>query len=88
MAKLSLNDLKNFRGQTVFVRVDYNVPLDEAVTDGASADVADGDDDRGVAPDVGPPGLRCNVAVAPLPELSVIVSSGAEVSPLPGLTIW
>ncbi|MCG3147836.1 MAG: Phosphoglycerate kinase [Verrucomicrobiae bacterium] len=30
MAKLSLNDLKDFRGKTVFCRVDYNVPLDEA----------------------------------------------------------
>jgi phosphoglycerate kinase len=30
MAKLSLNDLKDFRGKTVLVRVDYNVPLDEA----------------------------------------------------------
>lgn len=30
MAKLSLNDLKDFRGKTFFVRVDYNVPLDEA----------------------------------------------------------
>jgi len=30
MAKLSINDLKGFRGQRVFVRVDYNVPLDEA----------------------------------------------------------
>jgi hypothetical protein len=28
------------------------------------------------------------VAVAPLPELSVMVSNGADVSPLPGLTIW
>src|SRR5258706_13066746 len=35
MAKLSLNDLKDFRGKTFFVRVDYNVPLDEvgAITD-------------------------------------------------------
>ena len=30
MATLSLNDLKDFRGKTVFVRVDYNVPLDDA----------------------------------------------------------
>jgi len=30
MAKLSLNDLKDFRGKTVFCRVDYNVPLDAA----------------------------------------------------------
>ncbi len=30
MAKLSLNDLKDFRGKTVLCRVDYNVPLDEA----------------------------------------------------------
>jgi phosphoglycerate kinase len=30
MAKLSLNDLKDFRGQRVLMRVDYNVPLDEA----------------------------------------------------------
>jgi phosphoglycerate kinase len=30
MAKLSLNDLKDFRGKTFFVRVDYNVPLDDA----------------------------------------------------------
>jgi phosphoglycerate kinase len=30
MAKLSIKDLKDFRGQRVFVRVDYNVPLDEA----------------------------------------------------------
>ena len=30
MAKLSLTDLKDFRGKTVFVRVDYNVPLDAA----------------------------------------------------------
>jgi len=29
MAKLSLTDLKDFRGKTVFVRVDYNVPLDD-----------------------------------------------------------
>jgi phosphoglycerate kinase len=35
MAKLSINDLKEFRGQRVLVRVDYNVPLDEngAITD-------------------------------------------------------
>ena len=35
MSKLSLNDLKNFRGKTVLCRVDYNVPLDEtgAITD-------------------------------------------------------
>ena len=35
MAKLSLHDLKDFRGQRVLVRVDYNVPLDEtgAITD-------------------------------------------------------
>jgi phosphoglycerate kinase len=35
MAKLSINDLKNFRNQRVLVRVDYNVPLDEtgAITD-------------------------------------------------------
>ncbi len=30
MAKLSITDLHNLRGQRVFVRVDYNVPLDEA----------------------------------------------------------
>ncbi len=30
MAKLSITDLKGLRGKTVFVRVDYNVPLDEA----------------------------------------------------------
>ena len=30
MAKLSITDLKDFRGKTVFVRVDYNVPLDDA----------------------------------------------------------
>src|SRR5712671_5855652 len=30
MAKLSINDLKDFRNQRVLVRVDYNVPLDEA----------------------------------------------------------
>lgn len=30
MAKLSINDLKEFRGKRVLVRVDYNVPLDEA----------------------------------------------------------
>jgi phosphoglycerate kinase len=30
MAKLSITDLKDLRGKTVFVRVDYNVPLDEA----------------------------------------------------------
>lgn len=30
MAKLSLNDLKDFRGKTVLCRVDYNVPLAEA----------------------------------------------------------
>jgi 3-phosphoglycerate kinase len=30
MAKLSINDLKDFRGQRVLVRVDYNVPLDES----------------------------------------------------------
>src|ERR1041384_695793 len=29
MAKLSLKDLQDFRGQRVLVRVDYNVPLDE-----------------------------------------------------------
>src|SRR3984957_15263766 len=29
MAKLSINDLKDFRNQRVLVRVDYNVPLDE-----------------------------------------------------------
>ncbi len=35
MAKLSINDLKDFRNQRVLVRVDYNVPLDEngAITD-------------------------------------------------------
>jgi phosphoglycerate kinase len=35
MAKLSLNDLQNLRGQRVLMRVDYNVPLDEqgAITD-------------------------------------------------------
>src|SRR5438876_3213279 len=35
MSKLSLNDLKDFRGQRVLVRVDYNVPLDDngAITD-------------------------------------------------------
>src|SRR5258706_12496823 len=35
MPKLSLNDLKDFRGKTVLCRVDYNVPLDEngAITD-------------------------------------------------------
>src|SRR5258706_2287747 len=35
MPKLSLNDLKDFRGKTMFCRVDYNVPLDEtgAITD-------------------------------------------------------
>jgi phosphoglycerate kinase len=35
MAKLSLNDLKDFRGKTVLCRVDYNVPLDAtgAITD-------------------------------------------------------
>ncbi len=35
MAKLSINDLKDFRGQRVLVRVDYNVPLDDkgAITD-------------------------------------------------------
>jgi len=34
-AKLSINDLKDFRNQRVLVRVDYNVPLDEngAITD-------------------------------------------------------
>ena len=30
MVKLSLTDLKDFYGKTVFVRVDYNVPLDDA----------------------------------------------------------
>lgn len=30
MAKLSIKDLKDFRDKRVFVRVDYNVPLDEA----------------------------------------------------------
>jgi len=30
MAKLSISDLKDLRGKTVFVRVDYNVPLDDA----------------------------------------------------------
>jgi len=30
MAKLSISDLKDFRGQRVLVRVDYNVPLAEA----------------------------------------------------------
>lgn len=30
MNKLSISDLKDFRGKTFFVRVDYNVPLDEA----------------------------------------------------------
>ena len=29
MAKLSITDLKDIRGKTVLVRVDYNVPLDE-----------------------------------------------------------
>ena len=29
MAKLSINDLKDFRNQRALVRVDYNVPLDE-----------------------------------------------------------
>ena len=29
MAKLSITDLKDIRGQRVLVRVDYNVPLDE-----------------------------------------------------------
>ncbi len=35
MAKLSITDLKDLRGKTVFMRVDYNVPLDEngAITD-------------------------------------------------------
>ena len=35
MAKLSITDLKDFQGQRVLVRVDYNVPLDEkgAITD-------------------------------------------------------
>jgi phosphoglycerate kinase len=35
MAKLSINDLKEFRGQRALVRVDYNVPLDDngAITD-------------------------------------------------------
>src|SRR5437867_6762159 len=35
MSKLSLSDLKEFRGQRVLVRVDYNVPLDDsgAITD-------------------------------------------------------
>src|SRR5213594_1985693 len=35
MAKLSINDLNDFRGKTVLCRVDYNVPLDEtgAITD-------------------------------------------------------
>ena len=35
MPKLSINDLKDFRGKTVLCRVDYNVPLDEngAITD-------------------------------------------------------
>src|SRR2546422_10805086 len=35
MAKLSINDLKDFRNQRVLLRVDYNVPLDEngAITD-------------------------------------------------------
>ena len=35
MAKLSIKDLKDIRGQRVLVRVDYNVPLDEhgAITD-------------------------------------------------------
>jgi len=30
MAKLSITDLKNLAGKRVFMRVDYNVPLDEA----------------------------------------------------------
>src|SRR2546425_13241437 len=29
MSKLSLSDLKDFRGQRILVRVDYNVPLDD-----------------------------------------------------------
>ena len=29
MAKLTVNDLKDLRGQRVFVRVDYNVPMEE-----------------------------------------------------------
>jgi 3-phosphoglycerate kinase len=35
MAKLSITDLKNLAGKRVFMRVDYNVPLDEtgAITD-------------------------------------------------------
>ncbi len=35
MAKLSIKNLQDLRGKTVFVRVDYNVPLDEnsAITD-------------------------------------------------------
>src|ERR1041385_9208947 len=29
MAKLTVNDLKNLNGQRVFLRVDYNVPMEE-----------------------------------------------------------
>ena len=29
MAKLTVNDLQNLTGQRVFLRVDYNVPMEE-----------------------------------------------------------